>query len=135
MPDAPDDADFPLANVVDDLTPRDEAIEWAVTEVAAKRPFDDVAADLTAAGWSEADAADIVELARRHTRAHRGVLTRADVVDDVNRRYRRAMTPGWFLGLPTVVAAMRLLYSIATVATLRRRRTDSSPPKPSNDNR
>lgn len=110
----------PLAEVVDDLTPRREAVEWAIAEVAAGRGFDEVEAELRGAGWSEEDAGEIVEHARRETRGQRGVVTRADVVRDVDRRYRRAMTPGWFLGMPTVAAAMRLLYSLGTLLSLRR---------------
>jgi hypothetical protein len=143
MPAADDEtpAPSPLAEIVDDLTPRQDALEWATAEIAAGRPFDDVATDLRAAGWSEPDTADLVELARRQTRAQRGVVTRGDVVQDVNRRYRRAMTPGWFLGMPTVAAAMRLLYALSTLASLRRRRRNNnndddnkhSPPNPNPD--
>jgi hypothetical protein len=117
----PDDrAPSPLAEVVDDLTPRRDALDWAVAEIAAGRGFEDVVADLRVAGWSEGNAGEIVELARRETRGRRGVVTRAEVVRDVDRRYRRAMTPGWFLGMPTVAAAMRLLYSLGTLVSLRR---------------
>jgi hypothetical protein len=129
MSDAPAPPDPPaaLADVVDDLTPREDALEWAVAQLAAGREFDDVAAELVAAGWPGPDAAEIVERARRATRARRGVVTRDDVVTDVNRRYRRAMTPGWFLGMPTVAAAMRLLHSLATLTALRPRDKPSGP--------
>ena len=132
MSDAPTPHERPdaLADVIDDLTPREDALEWAVAQLAAGRAFDDVAAELAGAGWPEADAADLVERARRVTRAQRGVVTRDDVVSDVNRRYRRAMTPGWFLGMPTVAAAMRLLQSLGTLAALRRRGSKSASPGP-----
>jgi hypothetical protein len=124
----------PLDHIVDDDAPRREALEWAAAELTGGRPFDDVHADLLAGGWSDADAAEIVELARRQTRAQRGVRTREQVVAEANRSYGRAMTPGWFLGLPTVAAAMRLLYALGNLLMLRGRRDECSRRKSSNDN-
>jgi hypothetical protein len=117
-------APSPLAEVVDDLTPRREAVDWAVAEVGAGRGFEEVLAELLEAGWSAEEAGEIVERARQETRGLRGVETRADVVRRADRQYRRAMTPGWFLGMPTVAAAMRLLYAVGTLLSLRRRGGD-----------
>jgi hypothetical protein len=130
----PPDPPAALDQIVDDDTPRREALDWAAAELTAGRPFDDVLADLLAAGWPDADAADLLELARRQTRAQRGVRTREQVVADANRTYRRAMTLGWFLGLPTVAAAMRLLYALGNLLTLRGPRDERSGHKSSNDN-
>jgi hypothetical protein len=112
----------PLEHVVDDETPRREALEWATAELASGRGFDAVAAELVATGWSANDADEIVEYARQATRPLRGEKTRAEIVADANRRYRKAMSGGWFIGLPTVSAGMRLLYSLGSLLSLRRRR-------------
>jgi hypothetical protein len=119
-PDAPaPDAAPALDRVVDDDTPRIEATEWAVEALYDDRPFEDVAADLVAGGWSADDAAEIVEAARQRTRRHRGATTRDQVVDEADRVYRRA-TGRWFVGLPMLSAAWRLLHSLATLLSLRR---------------
>jgi hypothetical protein len=119
-PDAPaPDAAPALGRVVDDDTPRIEATEWAVEALYDDRPFEDVAADLVAGGWSADDAAEIVEAARQRTRRHRGATTRDQVVDEADRVYRRA-TGRWFVGLPMLSAAWRLLHSLATLLSLRR---------------
>ena len=123
-------APSPLAEVVDDLTPRREAVDWAIEEMEAGRGFDEVLAELRGAGWSDEDAGEIVESARRETRGQRGVVTRADVVRRADRQYRRAMTGGWFIGMPTLAAAMRLLYSLGTLLSLRRRGGGKGPGAP-----
>jgi hypothetical protein len=110
-----------LDRVVDDDTPRIEATEWAVESLYDDRPFEDVEADLVAGGWSADDAAEIVEAARQRTRRHRGATTRDQVVDEADRMYRRA-TGRWFVGLPMLSAAWRLLHSVATLLNLRRAR-------------
>src|SRR4051812_7329705 len=83
MPAIPDDnptgAPSPLEHVVDDETPRREALEWATAELASGRGFDAVSGELVATGWSADDAAEIVEYARQATRPLRGERTRADV--------------------------------------------------------
>ena len=129
MPDAPppespppaadDSADVPLDRVVDDDTPRTEAIEWAVEQLFNDRPFEEIRDALLAGGWDEDAAAAIVEESRRLTRRHRGALTRDQVVFESDRMYRRA-TGRWFVGLPMIAAAWRLLHSVATLLTLRR---------------
>lgn len=106
---------------MDDDTPRREAIEWAVEALYEDRSFDEVAAALVEQGWPEQDAADIVEAARQQTRAHRGVLTRDTVVGRADRSYRQAMTGRWYVGMPMLAAAWRLMHSIATLLALRRK--------------
>jgi len=109
-----------LEHVVDDETPRAEALQWAVELLYDDRPFEDVEAELVGGGWSADDAAEIVEAARRRTRRHRGATTRDQVVGEADRMYRRA-TGRWFVGLPMLSAAWRLLHSVAALLSLRRR--------------
>ena len=123
-PSAPAPAS-PLERVVDDDTPRTEAIEWAVEALYDDRPFDLVHAALVEGGWPDDDAAEIVEEARRQTRRHRGALTRDQVVLDADRMYRRA-TGRWYVGMPMLGAAWRLLHSVATLLTLRRAKRDGT---------
>jgi hypothetical protein len=130
-PDEPSPAELPspLDQVVDDDTPRIEAVKWAVEELYADREFDDVAASLVEGGWSEDAAAEIVEEARRQTRGHRGVFTRDQVVADANRLYSRA-TARWYVGMPMLGAAWRLLHSLATLLALRRAGRDTGRHEP-----
>lgn len=121
--DAPEPAP-PLDRVVDDETPRTEAVEWAVEALYEDRPFEEVEAALVEGGWSEDAAQEIVEEARRQTRRHRGALTRDQVVLDADRMYRRA-TGRWYVGMPMLGAAWRLLHSIATLLSLRRAKRDA----------
>ena len=109
----------PLEHVVDDDTPRREAIHWAADELFADRTFDQVTASLVEGGWSEDVAQEIVEAARQQTRDQRGVLTRDRIVGSADAYYRRA-TGRWFVGMPVLAAAWRLLHSLATLAALRR---------------
>jgi hypothetical protein len=120
-PDENTPAPSPLDHVVDDETPRREALEWATAELAAGNEFETVCGELIASGWSADDAAEIVELARQVTRPLRGAQTRAQIVGDLNRRHRKATSGGWFIGLPTVSAAMRLLHGLGSLLSLRRR--------------
>lgn len=112
-----------LQEVVDDDTPRGEAIAWAVDELYEDRPFEWVAERLAEGGWPEDDVAEIVEEARRRTRTHRGAVTRDQVTLDADRLYRRA-TGRWVVGMPMLGAAWRLLHSLATLVSLRRRTRD-----------
>src|SRR2546430_825637 len=107
--DAPDALD----RIVDDETPRREALGWAVDQLEEDRAFEDVTAELVGNGWSADDAAEIVEAARVATRQARGAITRDQVVRATERRYRRSMTVGWFVGFPAIAAAVRLLYSVS----------------------
>lgn len=109
-----------LQEVVDDDTPRWDAIAWAVDEMYEDRPFEWVAEQLAEGGWPDDDVAEIVEEARRRTRTHRGAVTRDQIALDADRLYRRA-TGRWFIGMPMLGAAWRLLHSLATLLALRRR--------------
>ena len=129
MADAPSDP-TPLDQIVDDYAPRQEALQWATAQLAAGRTFEDISAHLIETGWSEPDAAEIVEEARQQTRHYRGAVTREQIIRASNRRYRQAMTGGWFVGFPSVTAAMRLIHALASFASLRRRRP---PPRGSDD--
>ena len=71
-PNAPS-PDQALEDIVDDVTPRTEAIDWAVEQLLGGRGFDDVQQELTIGGWGSDDADQIVEHARQQTRAERGV--------------------------------------------------------------
>lgn len=119
----------PLEQVFDDDTPRQDAIEWAVEKLYADRSFDEVAAALVDGGWDETAAAEIVEAARQRTRDHRGVLTRDQLLGPANRHYRQAMTGRWYVGMPVLAAAWRLMHSIATLAALRRAKGKEEPPR------
>lgn len=124
-----DPADFD--KIVDDLTPRREALDWAIVEVSAGRPFDQVQSELLGNDWSSEDADLIVEEARQSTRSLRGVTTRDEIVADANRRYRQSMRPSWFMGMPTWAALVRLLHSVGTLLMLKRRgksQKDDAPP-------
>ena len=112
-----------LEHVVDDLGPRQEAVDWLCIQILAGRSTEELSAELVAAGaWSQDEADELVEQARRQTRQERGVLTREDVVRDVDSRYRQSMAAGWFTALPTLSSARRLISSIANVMSLKRRR-------------
>ena len=76
-------------------------------------------ASLVEGGWPEDAAQEIVEAARQQTRDQRGVLTRDRIVGSADAYYRRA-TGRWFVGMPVLAAAWRLLHSLATLAALRR---------------
>jgi hypothetical protein len=114
------DAPNALDRIVDDETPRREALVWAVEQVEGGRTFEDVTTELVTNGWSADDATEIVEAARVATLELRGAITRDQVVRAADRRYRRSMTVGWFVGFPTIAAAVRLLYSVSTLLFLRR---------------
>jgi hypothetical protein len=111
----------PLERVVDDYAPREEALNYAVAELAAERSFEDVAAALVGAGWPAGDADEIVEAARQQTRAVRGAMTREDAVREAHRHYRQG-NRGWAVGcFPTAASVMRLLHALGSMASYRRR--------------
>jgi hypothetical protein len=122
-----DDAPPPLDQVVDDDTPRQDAVEWAAEALYEDASFEQVAAALVDSGWSQDDAEDIVEAARQRTRDHRGVLTRDQVLGPAHRHYRQAMTGRWYVGMPVLAAAWRLMHSLSTLMALRRAR--QAPPE------
>ena len=119
-PNAPSPAKA-LEDIVDDATPRAEAIDWAVEQLRNGRGFEDVQQELTTGGWGSDDAGQIVEHARQQTRAERGVVTREQVTKTVTANYRAGMGGGMIAGLPTIAAIRRLMFAIATMKFLRRR--------------
>jgi hypothetical protein len=92
MDDAPAKMDpiAALSQVMDDVSDHQEAARWAEEQLIEGRTPDDLLARMIADGWDPAQAEIIVENARKETRAERGVLTREDVVRDLNVDYRRA---------------------------------------------
>src|SRR5688500_15732125 len=105
------DGETGLESVIDDHTPRRDAVEWAVAELAGGRGFEEVGAGLVEAGWAAEQSAEILEEARRRTRELRGAVTRDEVALAAERRYRQGMRAGWFVGMPMAAAAARLLHS------------------------
>ena len=53
--------DFSLGQIVDDDTPRNDAIAWALGEIDTGRSVESVTADLAAGGWSATDAESIAD--------------------------------------------------------------------------
>src|SRR5438876_10584516 len=68
-----------LENIVDDSEAREQCARWAREQILAGRPVEDVAANLTTAGWQPDEAGEIAEQARRETREQRGLTTRQQV--------------------------------------------------------
>jgi hypothetical protein len=89
----------PLDQIVDDYEPRLEAFDLAVAALQTGATFEQVKSRLTAIGWSDADAEEILEEARIHTREMRGVVTRDQVLRHAHRRFsfveaiRRVVAP------------------------------------------
>jgi hypothetical protein len=79
-----------LSQIEDDETILHEAQYWAAEELIAGRSPEDLVAQLTGEEWDADEAERIVETARKETRQQRGVITRDDVVRDLNVDYRRA---------------------------------------------
>lgn len=123
-PDACADPASALEHVVDDLGPKEQAADWVRTQFALGRTWESVAADLVEGGWPEDTAVQLTETVRRLTRAERGVMTREQVVGGADRYYRRGMGGGWIVGMPSLAAAIRLMYSLGNLLRLRRRRRD-----------
>ncbi len=89
-PHQPIDPVEALSNIEDDEAVHHEAQRWAEKRLIAGDPFEEVVAGMVGDGWA-ADAAErIVEQARKNTRQERGIITRQDVVNDLNVDYRRA---------------------------------------------
>jgi len=94
-PPTPTPTSTPLDQIIDDDTPRQEAIHWAADELFADHTFDEVAASLVEGGWSEDAAQEIVEAARQQTRDQRGVLTRDRTVGRADARAFRDTLRRW----------------------------------------
>jgi hypothetical protein len=91
MSSVPDPAEA-LNHVVLEEAPAAEVVAWASDELLAGRTFSDVVNDLVDQGWDPAAAEAAVEQARVQTRAARGVMTRDDIVGELDRRHRPATT-------------------------------------------
>jgi hypothetical protein len=121
--DIPESIDSTLLDhVVDDLGPKLAWSEWAVEEMIKGRSPEELSAELTAAGWSQDDAAELVETARRRTRRLRGVITRDDVARENASRYHKATALSWFTAFLSLASAWRLLNSLAFVLGSRKSR-------------
>jgi len=117
-----------LTQVVDDLSAQQQAADWLISEMLKGRTPEELETELQATGWTPEEASDLVEKVRRHTRRERGVLTRADVVRQADKSYRKSMTGGWFVAFPSLSAAFRLLYALGNFATLGRFRRGAAKP-------
>ncbi len=95
--------------------------EWTVEEMTKGRTPEELAAELADNGWSEDDAAELVENARRSTRHLRGVITREDVARENASRYHKATALSWFTAFLSIASAWRLLNSVAFLLSSRRR--------------
>jgi hypothetical protein len=123
-----------LSQIEDDVTTIHEAQMWAAAELVDGRSPEELTAQLTGEGWDADEAEQIVETARKETREERGVVTRDDVVRDLNVDYRRAtgglsvaFRSGLFglYGFTTgFLAALRSVRKLKRV--LQRDRVDSS---------
>jgi hypothetical protein len=67
-----------FGEIVDDTEALAECKAWAYGELATGRMPEDVEAELVGNGWSQDNAASIVEEARRRTRHIRGTITQGD---------------------------------------------------------
>jgi hypothetical protein len=79
-----------LSRIEDDETVNHEASRWAAEQLVDGNSPEALVAQLLTEGWEPHQAEQIVETARRETRQQRGVVTREDVVRDLNVDYRRA---------------------------------------------
>lgn len=80
-----------LEHVIDDTDGREDAVTATVNKLLAGATFEEVTAELTAAGWSLDAAESIVEEAREATKRQRGVRTREDVVIDASRKFGKTI--------------------------------------------
>jgi hypothetical protein len=85
----PDPADA-LSRVTDEQSTHHEARRWAETQLVEGRSPEELVEQLVVDDWEISEAEHLVEVARKETRAERGVITRDDVVRELNVDYRRA---------------------------------------------
>jgi MoxR-like ATPase len=69
---------------------RTEAADWAADGLLEGRTPEEVVAGLIELGWDPEQAEEMTELARKATRRQRGVVTRDDVAEMVERKHRHA---------------------------------------------
>jgi hypothetical protein len=86
----PHDPVAALSQIQDDVAQKQEARQWAMDQLLKGLSFEELTATLTEQGWDAWSAEQIVEAARMETRRERGIITRDDIVNDLDREYRRA---------------------------------------------
>jgi hypothetical protein len=86
----PHDPVAALSQIQDDVAQKQEARQWAMDQLLKGLSFEELTATLSEQGWDAWSAEQIVEAARMETRRERGVITRDDIVNDLDREYRRA---------------------------------------------
>jgi len=106
--------------VVDDLTASREAAAWAKTELLAGREPDSIVAELIETGWQSEEVQQIVDEVMRLTRADRGVPDYTPALRQALAYYRKSNS-GWMLAMPSLAAMRRLLFSLASVRSLKRK--------------
>jgi hypothetical protein len=142
MDDQPENVSLPLdpaaalSHIEDDETALHEAQLWAAEQLIQGRTPEELIAQMTTDGWDTDQAEQIVETARKETRQQRGVITRDDVVREMNVDYRRAtgglsvaFRSGLFglYGFTTgFLAALRSARKLKRI--LRNHRDESAPP-------
>jgi len=105
--------------IIDDDTPRLDALRWASERFIAGDDGDDIRRELVAQGWDNDAAYDICEAARRQTQSQRGVETYNNAIEIARRR--RLSSGGWLIGMPTLSAARRLFQALRALRSFRRR--------------
>jgi hypothetical protein len=111
-----------LSNVHDDESDIVEARQWAVDQLLNEQSLEQVHRSLLEHGWDAELADQITEHARIETRRQRGVITRDDIVRDLESEYRRA-TSGvsmFFFGGLMGRAARTFFAAVRTANRLRR---------------
>jgi hypothetical protein len=79
-----------LSQVQDDVAERLEAHQWAADSLLHGHTPEELLETMLVQGWDHDTAAEIIESARIQTRRERGVVTRDDIVRDLDVEYRRA---------------------------------------------
>lgn len=111
-PQPPPNPAAALEAVVDDATPREEALRFAAESLEDGESFESTIASLTSAGWSSEDAEAIVEEARKLTRGTRGVTTLADVRRQNDRTHHATAYTRWTAAFPALSAVLALRRSL-----------------------
>jgi hypothetical protein len=124
----PDPAEA-LSHIVDDTSEVLEAHRWVGEELIEGRTPEELVAEMTAGGWGLEEAEHIVETARKDTRAERGVVTRDDIVRELDGNYRRAtagvliafrLQIGLFGWLTSFISAMRSMRKLKAISRSRK---------------
>ena len=123
----PDHVDA-LSEILDDESTNAEAFTWAAEELVAGRSPEELVEKMIAQGWDQDAAEIIVESARKETRIERGVLTREEIVAELNAEYRRN-TLGVNVGLFGFFATLLSFHRkfLAAIRSLRKLKSISRP--------